>query len=464
MYITGLAVFWIIAALILTADPKMESNRWYSAAAFVCGFMWVGLIIENNLFLTADLISKIDAQSLVGFFYSITHYFLPYCTLMYILSYTGTLAKWKNYFMVVLIIPLIFMYIFFPVKGFCQPDSKLFTSTFNTLLLWCVPYLVCSAYLLLFSYFKAKNRLEKQDRLLMCVSVIPCIVIVLFIEFLYAFNQLNIENAAKAGMVCGVFELNVILFGIFTYGIFGVKLQAENNLLNSTIQSVSFGTAFINHILKNEVLKVAMCTENIKPYIRKDVQVINDSVTVISNSTQHMLLIIDRIQKQMGELRLKVTPYDIIKIIEDSLFTIKPLLEAKNIQVRRYYIGEVVIPCDTVHLREVFNNLFKNAIEAMKPGGELTIEMYNQNKRVVFAIKDNGSGIDKENLPHVMEPFFSTKDRKSNFGLGLSYCYKVIQQHGGTLEIHSKKGEGTTVYLNFTKEKRSVLKQLIKKT
>jgi signal transduction histidine kinase len=105
-------------------------------------------------------------------------------------------------------------------------------------------------------------------------------------------------------------------------------------------------------------------------------------------------------------------------------------------------------------LREVFNNLFRNAIEAMKPGGELTIAMSRLNKQVVFAIKDNGSGIDKEDLPHVMEPFFSTKDRKNNFGLGLPYCYNVMQRHAGTLEIFSKKGEGTTVFLNFAKSKK----------
>lgn len=454
MYITGLAISLIITLLILIADPKMESNRWYSAAAFVYGFMWSGLIVENNLHLPADLMRGIDSESLVGFFYSVTYYFLPYCILMYTLSYTGTLAKWKNYFLVILIIPVVLMYIFFPVKGFYRPNSRLFTSTLTTLLLWSAPYLACSVCLLLFSYFKAKNKFEKQDRLLICLSVIPCIFIILSIEILCAFYRLSIRSAVKASLVCGVFQLAVIHFGIITYGIFGVKLQVERSRLNGTMQSMSFGTAFINHILKNEVLKVAMCTENIRKCIRKDKWVINDFVTMISNSTQHMLLMIERIQKQMGEININVTPNNIIAIIDDSLFNLKPLLEEKNIQVRRNYDGEMIIPCDSVHLREVFNNLFKNAIDAMKPGGELTVEMNKPNrKRVTFMIKDNGSGIDKEVLPHVMEPFFSTKDRKSNFGLGLSYCYKVIQRHGGTLEINSKKGEGTTVTLNFIKKK-----------
>lgn len=432
----------------------MESNRWYSAAAFVYGFFWIGLIIKNHLILPEELIHQIDAESWEGFFYSVTHYFLPYCSLMYAFCYTGVLARWKNLIAMVLIIPVVFMYMFFPVKTFCQPDSKLFTMTTSTLLLWIVPYLLGMVFLLLFSYFKAKNKWEKQDRMLICISAIPCAFLVLLIEFLYGLSKLNINNVAKISMICGVLELIVILFGIISYGIFGVKLQVEKNRLSGTIQSMSFVTAFINHIIKNEILKVALCTENIKPYLRENTPMVHDSITMISNSTQHILLMIERIQKQMGEFKIKITPNNIIPIIEESLFNLKPLLEAKNIEVRKNYTGEIIIPCDSFHLKELFNNLFKNAIEAMKPGGELTIEMNNLNKRVVLAIKDNGSGIDKEDLLHVMEPFFSTKDRKSNFGLGLSYCFNVMQRHDGTLEIWSKKGEGTTVFLNFTKKRK----------
>jgi signal transduction histidine kinase len=454
MYITGLVICLIIAVVILAADPKMESNRWYSAATFAYGFLWIGLIFKNRLLLPKEFFYIIDAETWEGFFYSITHYFLPYCSMMYAFSYTGVLARWKNRMAMVLLIPIVFMYLVFPVTTFCRPDSKRFTMTMSTLLLWLVPYLLGAAFLLLVSYLRAKNKWEKQDRMLICILSIPCIFLVIFIEFLYGFYKLNINNAAKISMACGVFELTMILFGIISYGIFGVKLQVEKNRLSGTIQSMTFGTAFLNHIIKNEILKVAMCTENIKPYLRKDEPMLNDSIALISNSTQRMLFMIERIQKQMGEFKVKITPSNIIAIIEDSLFNLKPLLEAKNIKVRKEYTGEAIIPCDSFHLREVFNNLFRNAIEAMKPGGELTIAMSRLNKQVVFAIKDNGSGIDKEDLPHVMEPFFSTKDRKNNFGLGLPYCYNVMQRHAGTLEIFSKKGEGTTVFLNFAKSKK----------
>ena len=448
MYITGLAICWIIAVLIVTADPKTESNRWFSAAAFVYGFFWIGLLVHQQFPPEPTIHSK-AAEIWEGFFYSITHYFLPYCTLMYALCYTKILARWKKYLAMVLLIPVALMYIFFPVKTLSNPGSDSFSVTIFTLLLWMAPYMLGGIVLLLVSYFRAKNHWERLDRMIMCLSVIPSAVKVVSIEFLLGFNRLNFNNAAQINILCGVFEFITILLGTISFGIFGVKLQVEKNRLSGAIQSMTFGTAFLNHILKNEILKVAMCIENIKPYLQREPSLVNDSISMIANSTQRMLSMIERIQKQVGEFKIKIARINIIPLIEDVLYHLKPLLEAKNIKVLKNYGDEVVIPCDGFHMREVFGNLFKNAIEAMNPGGELAIDVNIIHKRIVIAIKDNGTGIDKEDLPRVMEPFFTTKERKNNFGLGLPYCYNVMQRHAGTLEIVSKKGEGTTVFLNF---------------
>jgi signal transduction histidine kinase len=70
-----------------------------------------------------------------------------------------------------------------------------------------------------------------------------------------------------------------------------------------------------------------------------------------------------------------------------------------------------------------------------------------------LAVTDNGKGIPQQYLTRVIEPLFSTKNNNLNFGLGLSYCYNVIRQHGGILKVNSKENEGTTVKLYFPKEK-----------
>jgi two-component system sporulation sensor kinase B len=94
-----------------------------------------------------------------------------------------------------------------------------------------------------------------------------------------------------------------------------------------------------------------------------------------------------------------------------------------------------------------------NALEAMKAGGTLTLQMFLSNKHLVIAVADTGVGIAKEHLPYVFDPFFSTKKTGQNFGLGLSYCYNVMQKHQGMLEIYSVKDEGTTVFLFFPRRR-----------
>jgi signal transduction histidine kinase len=72
---------------------------------------------------------------------------------------------------------------------------------------------------------------------------------------------------------------------------------------------------------------------------------------------------------------------------------------------------------------------------------------------MILEIKDTGAGIDKKNLRRVLDPFFTTKGSSGhNFGLGLAYSYNVMKRHGGSLQLSSELGKGTTIYLFFAKK------------
>jgi two-component system NtrC family sensor kinase len=85
-----------------------------------------------------------------------------------------------------------------------------------------------------------------------------------------------------------------------------------------------------------------------------------------------------------------------------------------------------------------------NACEAMPDGGTLTITTLARGHNVLVKVSDTGCGIKKEHLDRVFEPFFSTKPVGKGTGLGLSVSYGIVQQHGGTLEVESVEGQGTT--------------------
>jgi signal transduction histidine kinase len=102
------------------------------------------------------------------------------------------------------------------------------------------------------------------------------------------------------------------------------------------------------------------------------------------------------------------------------------------------------VNCVKDQLIEVFLNISTNAIEAMNPsGGTLTIDMVfpKDADMVGIIFTDTGQGIAPEILPHIFEPFITTKEY--GLGLGLSICYGIVQKHGGLMTVESQPGEGT---------------------
>jgi len=104
---------------------------------------------------------------------------------------------------------------------------------------------------------------------------------------------------------------------------------------------------------------------------------------------------------------------------------------------------------DKNQLQQVFLNLCLNACEAMPDGGTLLVGTATAGDRVVVEVTDTGCGIKREHLDQIFEPFFTTKPVGKGTGLGLSVSYGIVRQHGGTLEVTSDEGKGTTFTVGF---------------
>ena len=98
-------------------------------------------------------------------------------------------------------------------------------------------------------------------------------------------------------------------------------------------------------------------------------------------------------------------------------------------------------------IREVLVNLIFNAVEAMPQGGKITISSAKEADRVIVQVQDTGIGMDEETKGRIFDPFFTTKGHGS--GLGLSLSYTICQSHGGTLEVESEPGKGSTFTLSL---------------
>ena len=100
-------------------------------------------------------------------------------------------------------------------------------------------------------------------------------------------------------------------------------------------------------------------------------------------------------------------------------------------------------------LGQVLLNLGKNAIQAMPEGGTLLMTAEASGKQVIVKVIDNGRGINQEELPKIFEPFFTTKAKGT--GLGLALCRKIVEEHGGSIEVQSATGAGTAVSITLSR-------------
>jgi len=136
---------------------------------------------------------------------------------------------------------------------------------------------------------------------------------------------------------------------------------------------------------------------------------------------------------------------DITMLLNDVVALIGTQTILNNVEIAIEYEKNVpMVRCEESQLKQVFLNLFKNAIEAMPSGGSIEVKVMNKEQgQVLIQIKDEGIGIPKERISTLGEPFYTTKEKGT--GLGLMTCYKIIEAHHGSLEIQSMVNKGTTI-------------------
>ena len=416
-----------MAFIVILLNPKEKANLWGSACIFI-----------NGVVFSLDYFKLYHYKSIYFILY-------PYTLLMFSMRYTGIFlapAKWKNkavWFYLLLPVILFLMNSFFPTAYFDFPYFPFWVFAFLT-----------ANFLLIYSYLTTKNPEIRREKFLTCVIVVP----ITLIDLIYnSFHDPIKKQVFDFELYQMLIFVAIFITILIKYGILGVQFKLEKSRLHSTMQAMTSGAAFLSHTIKNEIQTIWACIDKIESLVDESDRDLQDNLQFIKNSTNHLLAMVSRINAQMQNIIFNETSIRSIDIVEQSLTLITPLLQSKNITVIKEYTVDVNLIFDPIHLKEVLNNILKNAIEAMNSEGKLTIHISQTHKWLVLSITDTGIGIPKDNLPLVFDPFFSTKNQKVNFGLGLSYCYNVMHQTGGLIDIYSEDKKGTTVFLNFIQQK-----------
>lgn len=172
---------------------------------------------------------------------------------------------------------------------------------------------------------------------------------------------------------------------------------------------------------------------------------------------------LDRIRGIVCELRefshsgdVRGIPFPLSEAIQSALRMLNKPLEESEIEVKTELNSELKIVGVKNQITQVFTNLFHNAIQAMNSenrAGVLEIAIGESGEEFLFInISDNGPGISESDLENLFDPFFTTKDPGEGTGLGLSICYRIIEAHGGSIQVTSNPDTGTTFVIKIPKD------------
>ncbi len=147
----------------------------------------------------------------------------------------------------------------------------------------------------------------------------------------------------------------------------------------------------------------------------------------------------------------EMTSVNLRGAITDVLELVRPQVKMDQVEVRTDVAADLPpIRGNHDQLLQVFINLIVNAAQAMPQGGEVSLVARKVSEGVVrVTVTDTGCGIPAENLQRIFDPFFTTKPPGEGTGLGLSIIHGIVEGHGGTIEVASEAGKGTTFTLQF---------------
>ncbi|HEY8399840.1 MAG TPA: ATP-binding protein [Cytophagaceae bacterium] len=234
-----------------------------------------------------------------------------------------------------------------------------------------------------------------------------------------------------------------MLIALFRYNTDYNQMKLKRELIIQSFDLAEFSIRFFLHSVKNYIMATIVDAEFLQTRFKDDA-VATKYVNRILELNQELLDRLSSLNTKFKKIVLHLEPCDLRKIVQD-------VMDRENLfhLVRCNLVlsaEPVMVLVDTFHFKEVINNIIKNALESMENMEEskrrLTIRVEKYNNRGLVFIQDTGSGIDQKQMENLFKPFYTTKS-KENWGLGLSYCYRIVHAHRGKIMVDSKPQKGT---------------------
>lgn len=225
------------------------------------------------------------------------------------------------------------------------------------------------------------------------------------------------------------------------------ELAAADQLKNDFISSVS-------HELRTPLTAIKGWAETMRMGDTPDFNTMEKGMSVIVNETERLTGIVEELldfsRIQSGRMVMNMDKTDLLAELDEAIYMLREraLAEGKHLL---YDEPDHLPPimADKNRLRQVFINIIDNALKYTPTSGVIGIQVAVDAENITITISDNGVGIPSQHLPRIKDKFYKANQTQRGSGIGLAVADEIMQLHGGTMELESTEGIGTTVTLTF---------------
>jgi len=246
------------------------------------------------------------------------------------------------------------------------------------------------------------------------------------------------DRVTKDPLTLEDFELLKTISDQAASALLNIKLS-DRLLQAKEMEAFQTLSTFFIHDLKNLASRLSLTLQNLplhydNPAFREDL------LKVISQSVERIDSMCGRLSPLSRQLELELAETDVDVLIQSTLASLNGSLRARLVQDLQPLPK---IPLDLEEMQKVLINLVLNANDAIRENGEIRVEVRERNGWAILSVSDNGCGMSQEYIANsLFKPFHTTK--KQGLGIGLFHSKKIVEAHGGRIEVESQEGRGST--------------------
>lgn len=224
-------------------------------------------------------------------------------------------------------------------------------------------------------------------------------------------------------------------------------LSQTTRMKNEFVSSVS-------HELRTPLTSIKGWAETLSSLGPDNQETFEKGMQIIVNETDRLAILVEDLldfsRLQSSSLKVNFTPLNLIDEIRQAVQIVEMRAQRMDMTfVFRTRYKTLMVMADKNRLRQVFANIFDNAIKYSSPGGQITVTTKKEGNMVLIATRDTGRGIPPEDLQHITTRYFKAKNSLTGSGIGLAVVKEIVASHGGEIKFESTLGKGTTVTVSL---------------